>query len=188
MYFFLKYIVTLFYKKLRIKIVVCLLCESGPRDIYQLLSSLCCALVTQYTTPPPLIIISVGSSPFIYYTFMTNVSFTNTLHTSLSVSISLDRAPLPAVDAFSDPLLRQQFLSLWYCMAVVCYSCLQQLGKCSVIKLGNSCSMIAPNENPALLSTLGSIFFGSIFFPTICPSTNLLSFSNTFNKQHMFTE
>jgi len=28
MYFFLKYIVTLFYKKLRIKIVVCLLRES----------------------------------------------------------------------------------------------------------------------------------------------------------------
>jgi len=31
MYFFLKYIVILFYKKLRIKIVVCLLRESGPR-------------------------------------------------------------------------------------------------------------------------------------------------------------
>jgi len=31
MYFFLKYIVTLFYKNLRIKIVVCLLRESGPR-------------------------------------------------------------------------------------------------------------------------------------------------------------
>jgi len=31
MYFFLKYIVILFYKKLRIKIVVSLLCESGPR-------------------------------------------------------------------------------------------------------------------------------------------------------------
>jgi len=31
MYFFLKYIVTLFYKKLRIKIVVYLLRESGPR-------------------------------------------------------------------------------------------------------------------------------------------------------------
>jgi len=30
MYFFLKYIVTLFYKKLRIKIVACLLRESGP--------------------------------------------------------------------------------------------------------------------------------------------------------------
>jgi len=30
MYIFLKYIVTLFYKKLRIKIVVCLLRESGP--------------------------------------------------------------------------------------------------------------------------------------------------------------
>jgi len=30
MYFFLKYIVTLFYKKLRIRIVVCLLRESGP--------------------------------------------------------------------------------------------------------------------------------------------------------------
>jgi len=30
MYFFLKYIVTLFYKKLRIQIVVCLLRESGP--------------------------------------------------------------------------------------------------------------------------------------------------------------
>jgi len=30
-FFLLKYIVTLFYKKLRIKIVVCLLCESGPR-------------------------------------------------------------------------------------------------------------------------------------------------------------
>jgi len=30
MYFFLKYIVTLFYKELRIKIVVCLLRESGP--------------------------------------------------------------------------------------------------------------------------------------------------------------
>jgi len=30
MHFFLKYIVTLFYKKLRIKIVVCLLRESGP--------------------------------------------------------------------------------------------------------------------------------------------------------------
>jgi len=30
MYFFLKYIVTLFYKKLRIKILVCLLRESGP--------------------------------------------------------------------------------------------------------------------------------------------------------------
>jgi len=30
MYSFLKYIVTLFYKKLRIKIVVCLLRESGP--------------------------------------------------------------------------------------------------------------------------------------------------------------
>jgi len=32
MYFFLKYIVTLFYKKLRIKIVVCLRRESGPRS------------------------------------------------------------------------------------------------------------------------------------------------------------
>jgi len=31
MYFFLKYLVTLFYKKLRIKIVVSFLCESGPR-------------------------------------------------------------------------------------------------------------------------------------------------------------
>jgi len=31
MYFFLKYIVTLFYKKLRIKMIVCLLRESGPR-------------------------------------------------------------------------------------------------------------------------------------------------------------
>jgi len=31
MYFVLKYIVTLFYKKLRIKIVVSLLRESGPR-------------------------------------------------------------------------------------------------------------------------------------------------------------
>jgi len=31
MYFFLKYIVTLFYKKHRIKIVVSFLCESGPR-------------------------------------------------------------------------------------------------------------------------------------------------------------
>jgi len=30
MYFFLKYLVTLFYKKLRIKIVVSFLCESGP--------------------------------------------------------------------------------------------------------------------------------------------------------------
>jgi len=30
MYFFLKYIVTLFYKKLRIKKFVCLLRESGP--------------------------------------------------------------------------------------------------------------------------------------------------------------
>jgi len=30
MYFFLKYIVTLFYKKLKIKIVACLLRESGP--------------------------------------------------------------------------------------------------------------------------------------------------------------
>jgi len=30
MYLFIKYIVTLFYKKLRIKIVVCLLRESGP--------------------------------------------------------------------------------------------------------------------------------------------------------------
>jgi len=33
MYFFLKYIVTLFYKKLRIKIVVSFLCESGPRSL-----------------------------------------------------------------------------------------------------------------------------------------------------------
>jgi len=31
MYFFLKYLATLFYKKLRIKIVVSFLCESGPR-------------------------------------------------------------------------------------------------------------------------------------------------------------
>jgi len=30
MYFFLKYLVTLFYKKPRIKIVVSFLCESGP--------------------------------------------------------------------------------------------------------------------------------------------------------------
>jgi len=30
MYFFQKYLVTLFYKKLRIKIVVSFLCESGP--------------------------------------------------------------------------------------------------------------------------------------------------------------
>jgi len=30
MYFFLKYLVTLFYKKLRIKIGVSFLCESGP--------------------------------------------------------------------------------------------------------------------------------------------------------------
>jgi len=30
MHFYLKYILTLFYKKLRIKIVVCLLRESGP--------------------------------------------------------------------------------------------------------------------------------------------------------------
>jgi len=30
MYFFLKYLVTLFYKKLKIKIVVSFLCESGP--------------------------------------------------------------------------------------------------------------------------------------------------------------
>jgi len=30
MYFFLKHLVTLFYKKLRIKIVVSFLCESGP--------------------------------------------------------------------------------------------------------------------------------------------------------------
>jgi len=33
MYFFLKYIVILFYKKLGIKIVVCLLRESGLRDV-----------------------------------------------------------------------------------------------------------------------------------------------------------
>jgi len=30
MYFFLKYLVTSFYKKIRIKIVVSFLCESGP--------------------------------------------------------------------------------------------------------------------------------------------------------------
>jgi len=35
MYFFLKYIVTLFYKKLRIKIVVCLLRDSGPCRLAQ---------------------------------------------------------------------------------------------------------------------------------------------------------
>jgi len=35
MYFFLKYLVTLFYKKLRIKIVVSFLCESGPRTPFQ---------------------------------------------------------------------------------------------------------------------------------------------------------
>jgi len=34
-YFFLKYIVTLFYKKLRTKIVVCLIRESGPRHYRQ---------------------------------------------------------------------------------------------------------------------------------------------------------
>jgi len=34
MYFFLKYIVTLFYKKLRIKIVVSLLRELGPWQDY----------------------------------------------------------------------------------------------------------------------------------------------------------
>jgi len=33
MHFSLKYIVTLFYKKVRIKIVVCLLHESGPRGL-----------------------------------------------------------------------------------------------------------------------------------------------------------
>jgi len=36
MYFFLKYLVTLFYKKLRIKIVVSFLCESGPRDMFKI--------------------------------------------------------------------------------------------------------------------------------------------------------
>jgi len=37
MYFFLKYIVTLFYKKLRMKILVCLLRESrGPRFVNSL--------------------------------------------------------------------------------------------------------------------------------------------------------
>jgi len=36
MYFLLKYIVTLFYKKLRIKIVVSFLSESGPRMIYKI--------------------------------------------------------------------------------------------------------------------------------------------------------
>jgi len=35
MYFFIKYIVTLFYKKLRIKIVVSLLRESGPWQLKQ---------------------------------------------------------------------------------------------------------------------------------------------------------
>jgi len=40
MYFFLKYIVTLFYKKLRIKIIVCLLCESGPRTAIVLVLNL----------------------------------------------------------------------------------------------------------------------------------------------------
>jgi len=36
MYFFLKYLVTLFYKKLRIKIVLSFLCESGPRALKKL--------------------------------------------------------------------------------------------------------------------------------------------------------
>jgi len=39
MYFFLKYIVTLFYKKLRIKIVVCLLRESGPWQLFRFMCS-----------------------------------------------------------------------------------------------------------------------------------------------------
>jgi len=34
-YFFIKYIVTLFYKKLRIKIVVSFLRESGPWYVYR---------------------------------------------------------------------------------------------------------------------------------------------------------
>jgi len=41
MYFFLKYIVTLFYKNLKIKIVVCLLRESGPWSLLFLLYCLC---------------------------------------------------------------------------------------------------------------------------------------------------
>jgi len=40
MYFFIKYIVTLFYKKLRIKIVVSFLCESGPWTVDIAFSSL----------------------------------------------------------------------------------------------------------------------------------------------------
>jgi len=41
MYFYIKYIVTLFYKKLRIKIVVCLLRESGPWFVD--VAYVCCA-------------------------------------------------------------------------------------------------------------------------------------------------
>jgi len=51
MYFFLKYLVTLFYKKLRIKIVVSFLCESGPRSLRR--SSIPLVLEeTQYTPSP----------------------------------------------------------------------------------------------------------------------------------------
>jgi len=39
MCFFPKYIVTLFYKKLRIKIVVSFLCESGPRAVAYIILS-----------------------------------------------------------------------------------------------------------------------------------------------------
>jgi len=58
MYFFRKYIVTLFYKKLRIKFFVCLLRESGPRSKTVLLK-LYKAWVRQHleycvkTCPPP---------------------------------------------------------------------------------------------------------------------------------------
>jgi len=48
MYFFLKYLVTLFYKKLRIKIVVSFLCESGPRFIKSRNISSCVPLYEDY--------------------------------------------------------------------------------------------------------------------------------------------
>jgi len=48
MCFFLKYIVTLFYKKLRIKIVGCLLGESGSRSVGNVSSVTNCNQKTDY--------------------------------------------------------------------------------------------------------------------------------------------
>jgi len=74
MYFFLKYIVTLFYKNLRIKIVVCLLRESGPSCLLSSLILIC--------------IINVAVSQIISLIFLLDILL-NTNITSIRLILNL---------------------------------------------------------------------------------------------------